>query len=71
MKFRFDLETKVFEYEREPMSKERFNVLCKLAGFSIGGAVLLAAIHMAGIWALVWGMGALAAVGLYKLIKSF
>lgn len=66
VKIRLDVEGKVFEYEREPMPPERFSAVCKLAGAAIGGAV-----RMVGIWAIVWAVGALVAVGLYKLLKYF
>ena len=68
VKIRLDVEGKVFEYEREPMPPERFSAVCKLAGAAIGGAVLLGAVRMVGIWAIVWAVGALVAVGLYKLL---
>ena len=58
------------EFERQPMSPERFNALCKLAGAAIGGGVLLLAVHMVGIWAIVWAVGALVLVGLYRLIRG-
>ena len=53
------------------MPPERFSAVCKLAGAAIGGAVLLGAVRMVGIWAIVWAVGALVAVGLYKLLKYF
>ena len=71
MKIRLDVDNRHFEYETEPMSEDRFNALCKLAGAAIGGAVLLGAIHMVGFGAIPWGVGALVAVGLYKLMKDF
>ena len=71
VKIRLDVEGKVFEYEREPMPPERFSAVCKLAGAAIGGSVLLGAVRMVGIWAIVWAVGALVAVGLYKLLKYF
>lgn len=71
VKIRLDVEGKVFEYERELMHPERFSAVCKLAGAAIGGAVLLGAVRMVGIWAIVWAVGALVAVGLYKLLKYF
>ncbi|MBD5153611.1 MAG: hypothetical protein HDT15_11410 [Oscillibacter sp.] len=52
--------------EREPMPPERFEVVCKLVGLAIGGAVLLGAVHMVGIWAIAWAVGALVATGLYS-----
>lgn len=71
MKIRLEVDNKVFQYEREPMSPERFNALCKLACAAIGGAVLLGAVHMVGFWAIPWAVGALVAVGVYKLMKDF
>jgi len=38
---------------------------------AIGGIVLLGAIHMIGVWAVVWAVGALVLVGLYKIMQSF
>jgi amino acid permease len=58
------------EFERQPMPPERFNALCKLAGAAIGGGVLLVAVRMVGIWAIVWAVGALVLVGLYRLIRG-
>ncbi len=58
------------EFEHQPMPPERFNALCKLAGAAIGGGVLLLAVHMVGIWAIVWAVGALVLVGLYRLIRG-
>ena len=58
------------EFEHQPMSPERFNALCKLAGAAIGGGVLLVAVRMVGIWAIVWAVGALVLVGLYRLIRG-
>ena len=59
-----------FELERQPMPPERFAILCKLAGAAIGGAVLVAQVRMLGIWGLVWPIGTLALVGIYKLAKE-
>lgn len=61
MKITLDADDRHFEYEVNPM----------LAGTAIGGVVLLGAIHMVGFWAIPCGMGALVAVGLYKLMKDF
>lgn len=58
------------EFERQPMPPERFNALCKLAGGAISGAVLLALVHMLDVWGLVYPIGALVLVGLYKLLKK-
>lgn len=71
MKIRLELDGRVFEYQREPMSPERFSTVCKLVGAAIAGAVLLGAIHLAGFWAIPWAVGALVAVGVYKLIENF
>lgn len=71
MKIRLDVDDRHFEYETEPMSPERFSIVCKLVGTAISGAVLLGAIHMVGFGAIPWGVGALVAVGLYRLIKDF
>lgn len=71
MKIKLDVDSRVLEYERDPMSPERFSTVCKLVGAAIGGAVLLGAIHMVGFWAIPWAVGALVAVGLYRLMKDF
>lgn len=71
MKIKLDVDSRVLEYEREPMSPERFSTVYKLVGTAIGGAVLLGAIHMVGFWAIPWAVGALVAVGLYRLMKDF
>ena len=57
------------EVERDPMPPERFKAVCKLVGAAIGVAALLCAVHMVGVWAIAWAVGALVAVGLYKLIQ--
>ncbi len=69
MKIKLDVEDKHFEYETTPLPPERFSALCKLAGAAIGGVVLLGAVHMIGVWAVAWAVGALVAVGLYQLMK--
>ena len=58
------------EFEHHPMPPERFTALTKLAGAVIGGAVLVALVHMVGIWAIAWVVGALVLVGVYKIIQS-
>lgn len=71
MKIRLEHDGTVFEVERKPMPLERFTALCKLAGCAIGGVVLVALVHMVGIWAIAWAVGALVLVGLYKIIPKF
>ncbi len=56
------------ELKRDPLPPERFTALCKLALAAIAGDVLLGAIRMVGIWAIVWAVGALVAVGFYKMM---
>ena len=58
----------VFEFERRPMEIGRFTVLCKLAGAAVGGAVLVALVRMLGVWGIVWPVGVLVLIGLYKLM---
>ena len=70
MKIHFEHKSTVFEFERQPMSPERFNALCKLARAAIGGGVLLGAGGLVGIWAIVWAVGALVRVGLYRLFRG-
>lgn len=70
VKIRLDFDGKVFEFEKEPMSPERFAAVCKLAGAAIGGAVFLGVVHLVGFWAVPWAVGALALVGVYKLLKA-
>lgn len=53
----------IFDYEREPMSTDRFRAVCGLIA-------LLGAVHAVGVWAIAWAVGALVAVGAYKLIQS-
>ena len=53
----------IFDYEREPMPTNRFRAVCGLIA-------LLGAVHAVGLWAVVWAVGALVAVGAYKLIQS-
>lgn len=60
----------LLEVEREPMPPERFRAVCKLLGAAIGGGVLLGAVHMVGLWAIVWAVGAMVAVGLYKMMRE-
>ena len=43
------------EFERQPMSPERFNALCKLARAAIGGGVLLGALVLVGLYRLIRG----------------
>ena len=61
---------RTLELENQPMEPERFNVLCKLAGAAIGGVVLVAIVHMLGLFGLIWSLAGLAAYGGYKLIKG-
>ena len=70
MKIILDVDNRRFEFERDPLPPERFAVVCKLVGAAIGGAVLLVAIHLVGKWAIGGAVGALALVGLYKLLKA-
>ena len=71
MKIKIDIDGRHLEYETDPMPPERFKAVCKLVGAAIGGVVLLCAVHMVGVWGLVWAVGALVAVGLYKIMKDF
>ena len=57
------------EVEREPMPPEMFDAVCRLVELAIGGAVLLGAIHMIGLWAAGLAVGALFLVGIYKMAK--
>lgn len=68
MKIHFEHKSTVFEFEQPPMTQERFSALCKLAGGAIAGGALLGAIYMVGVWAIVWTVGALVAVGFYKFM---
>lgn len=70
MKIKLEIDGKTFEYEKKPMTPERFSIVCKLAGAAIGGGVLLGAVHLVGFWAIPWAVGALVAVGLYRLMKE-
>lgn len=52
------------EIEHHPMPEGRFRALS-----TISGGVLLALVHMLGVWGLAWAVGALALVGVYKIIQ--
>ena len=68
MRIRLEHNGTVFEFERRPMEIGRFTVLCKLAGAAVGGAVLVALVRMLGVWGIVWPVGVLVLIGLYKLM---
>ena len=68
MRIRLEHNGTVFEFERRPMEIGRFAILCKLAGAVIGGAVLVALVRMLGVWGIVWPVGVLVLIGLYKLM---
>ena len=53
----------IFDYEREPIPTDRFWAVCGLIA-------LQGAVHAVGVWAIAWAVGALVAVGAYKLIQS-
>ena len=61
---------RILELEHQPMPPERFASLCKLAGAAIGGIVLVAIVHMLGLFGLIWSLAGLVAYGGYKLIKG-
>jgi hypothetical protein len=71
VKIKLEVDGKVFEFEREPMSPERFTAICKLVALAITGTTLLVAIHLVGFWVIPWGVGAMVAVGMYRLMKDF
>ena len=71
MKIKLEVDGKVFEFEREPMSPERFTAICKLVALAITGTTLLVAIHLVGFWVIPWGVGAMVAVRMYRLMKDF
>ena len=58
------------EIERRPLSKKRFKCVCRLAGAAIGGAVLVALVHMLGLWGLLWPLAGMVLVGLYRLLSG-
>ena len=58
------------EFEHTPMPPERFAALTRLTGAVIGGLVLLALVRMLDVWGLVWALGALVLVGVYRLIHE-
>ena len=70
MKIRLEHNGTVFEFERRPMEIGRFALLCQLAGAAVGGAVLVALVHMLGVWGLVWSLAGLVLVGVYRLIRG-
>ena len=59
------------EVEREPMPESRFRALCTMLLAAIAGGVLLGAIRMIGAWAVAWSVGALALVGMYRILSKF
>lgn len=59
------------DIDRPPIPEDRFKALYRLALTAIAGGVLLGAVRMVGVWAIVWAVGALVAVGLYKSIQRF
>ena len=59
----------VFEFDRQPMEISRFAILCQLAGTTVGGVVLVRLVHMLGLWGLIWSLGGLVLVGVYRLIR--
>lgn len=58
------------EITRCPLSKKRFKCVYRLAGAAIGGAVLVALVHMLGLWGLLWSLAGLVLVGLYRLLSE-
>lgn len=70
MKIRLERSGTVFEFERKPMEIGRFALLCQLAGAAIGSAVLVALVHMLGVWGLVWSLSGPVLVGVYRLIRG-
>lgn len=70
MRIRLERNGTLFELERRPMEIGRFALLCRLAGAAIGGAVLVALVHMLGLWGLIWSLVGLVLVGVYRLIRG-
>lgn len=70
MRIKLEYHGTTFEYERKPMEAERFTTLCKLTEAMIGGVMLVALVRMLGVWGIVWPVGALALIGLYKLMQE-
>lgn len=70
MRIRLERSGTVFEFERKPMEIGRFALLCQLAGAAIGGAVLVALVHMLGVWGFIWSLVGLVLVGVYRLIRG-
>ncbi len=70
MKIHLEYNGVVLKFERTRMPEGRFRALCCLALVAIAGGVLLGAIRMVGIWAVVWAVGALVAVGFYKMAQN-
>lgn len=71
MKIHFEHKSTVFDLERKPMPEDHFQAVCKLAGATIGGAVLVTIVHMVGVWGIGWTVGALVLAGLYKIVPKF
>lgn len=70
MRIHFEHNGNVFDFERQPMEISRFAILCQLAGTTVGGVVLVALVHMLGLWGLVWSLAGLVLVGVYRLIRG-
>lgn len=59
------------EFEHQPMPEDHFRAVCKLAGGTVGGLVLLGLVRMVGTWGIGWAVGALVLAGLYKIVPKF
>lgn len=66
MKFRIDFHGIVMEYERQPMSPERFKAICGLGIGVIGAFAFKAALAAAGGWA----VAAIAILALFYIMVT-
>ena len=71
MKIHFEHKSTVFELERKPMPEDHFRAVCKLAGGTVGGLVLLGLVRMVGTCGIGWAVGALVLVGIYRIVPKF
>lgn len=70
MKFRFELDGKVLEYERYPMQPGRFRALCGLIRAAIIGAVLIKSVEIVGTSAIVGFVVLAFFYGVYFVIQN-
>lgn len=70
MKLHIDIGGTVLEWERRPMSAERFSEICKLASNIVYTSAAVFITHLCGIYGLLIMAGLVCAFGFYRFIKS-